>query len=742
MAEAGAAEAPGAAGGGEGREEEGATSPASALRRRRGSRNAHDSPGPSASDGFAARAHKRRSYLLETNAYGVCDAPTLLLGDLPPAVARANEVFQTRHARATKQAGAMLVAHRRDPTSVPIAKALGTLTADVARNRLVVGESYDPFRPKPASLRPAIATSAHHHAPKWRLEESVWEPRKRLGNTRDFFETIEGFERMFAVDWEFARQGHGLEKFILRNDDRGDVWIDQDGNGTHDEVDEVRDTLFEHHRAIYGAFDYYACMHSAGDLTLSACEADVFNINLNAYLEWTRDCALASKSCGGKELEVIWVQVNAVERKTKDRDKHNKLRAFNRQEFLQAIVRIAMQKYVASRKFSDMSDALDHMLRVDLLGRLPAQALQNSNAFRMRACYTREVDAVLRRRMPSLRSIYRKYSEVNQDLSDALNSTHLMSVGEWLALLEHLGLFASGQLTAHEARMVFLWSRLRAASDASDVSEVRLRHLFFEDFMEALVRLSTMVALPTDAEVRELGAKDAGEFLLTFEEKSPSQFRAMVERRKQDWTQEPKQGVARCLEHLLSYVVRVIELSVVSNSDSVVQDAEVRRFVAGRGKSNRLSHRLFSKSTRLSAMDESHFAAAVEEARAKLLGGLRKVSVFSELSEAQLELLADSMTETSFGKGEWVFEQGDKGDKFYIIIEGDATVVRLEGAAGRPQVLAELHEGAYFGERALLKNETRYAGIRANSALRTMAISRERFEDQLGPLRDLVPERG
>ena len=37
----------------------------------------------------------------------------------------------------------------------------------------------------------------------------------------------------------------------------------------------------------------------------------------------------------------------------------------------------------------------------------------------------------------------------------------------------------------------------------------RLRHLFFEDFLEALVRLSSMIALPTDADIAQARAKKA-----------------------------------------------------------------------------------------------------------------------------------------------------------------------------------------------------------------------------------------
>ena len=60
-------------------------------------------------------------------------------------------------------------------------------------------------------------------------------------------------------------------------------------------------------------------------------------------------------------------------------------------------------------------------------------------------------------------------------------------------------------VTVKEVKQIFLWSRMRACPDHSDHSEIKLRHLTFEDFMEALVRLAAIMAFPTDQEVEETG---------------------------------------------------------------------------------------------------------------------------------------------------------------------------------------------------------------------------------------------
>lgn len=89
----------------------------------------------------------------------------------------------------------------------------------------------------------------------------------------------------------------------------------------------------------------------------------------------------------------------------------------------------------------------------------PVVSLQNSNTFRTRYCYTERTDEVLSKHMALLRHLYKHYSQAYQAEHSRLSSAELMSVGEWIALLDHLGLFATDQLTAEQGRLIFMWSR-------------------------------------------------------------------------------------------------------------------------------------------------------------------------------------------------------------------------------------------------------------------------------------------
>ena len=100
-------------------------------------------------------------------------------------------------------------------------------------------------------------------------------------------------------------------------------------------------------------------------------------------------------------------------------------------------------------------------------------------------------------------------------------------------------------------------------------------HLQFEDFLEAIVRLSTMTGWPTDAEIDRAGYTDAGEYLLSLQP-----FSAVYERFAAEhaaaWDEEPRQPIERCVDHLISWVIRVVEGALYGVSGCVFGGEDMR----------------------------------------------------------------------------------------------------------------------------------------------------------------------
>lgn len=118
----------------------------------------------------------------------------------------------------------------------------------------------------------------------------------------------------------------------------------------------------------------------------------------------------------------------------------------------------------------------------------------------------------------------------------------------------------------------------------------------------------------------------------------------------------------------------------------------------------------------LFALDRSTFNHIVKESMVKKFEEfkvfLSKVSVFNTLEESELQKIASALQERSYEAGETIIEEGDSGDEFFILIEGEAKAYQKQ-KEGEKEVFNYSNVGDYFGEIALLENETRKASVRA-----------------------------
>ena len=273
---------------------------------------------------------------------------------------------------------------------------------------------------------------------------------------------------------------------------------------------------------------------------------------------------------------------------------------------------------------------------------------------------------------------------------------------------------------------------------------LRLAYVFsrvwqWEDFLEAVVRLSLMIALPTDAEIEAVGAQDAGDYLLALRA-SQHEMRTFIEARKRPWYKEPTQQAGRCVDHLLSLVTRIVELNTRGAKDLVVSRDEANAF-ARRGAQAIIVHSVESQ------REEGEFQRALSLVAERLLHTLSQVPLFGGLTQGQLVMLRDSMSEQINEEDDLVITQGDVGDCFFVIIEGSAEAVlerppTKKGAEPEEELLKTFGQFDFFGERALLKSEPRFCSVRVTSKqLSTFTITQLTFEETMGKsLSQLLPD--
>ncbi len=131
---------------------------------------------------------------------------------------------------------------------------------------------------------------------------------------------------------------------------------------------------------------------------------------------------------------------------------------------------------------------------------------------------------------------------------------------------------------------------------------------------------------------------------------------------------------------------------------------------------------------RLRRLDRA--AAAPVQARASRLLLLAEVAVFKGAPPPALEQLAESSTKVTVAKNIEVVRQGDPADAFYIVIDGDLTVL-LSRDGAKPAAVRTLGAGDWFGEIGLLERVPRTATVRSDTTCQLLRIGGEDFFDAL-----------
>jgi signal transduction histidine kinase len=111
------------------------------------------------------------------------------------------------------------------------------------------------------------------------------------------------------------------------------------------------------------------------------------------------------------------------------------------------------------------------------------------------------------------------------------------------------------------------------------------------------------------------------------------------------------------------------------------------------------------------------------------LDEVRRVPLFADLSEEDLEQLYQMAKTVSISAGELVFEEGSPGDALYVVLDGELEVSKRQG--GQDVVLAVRRAGEFIGEMSLLEQAPRSASVRTLRESRLLMINQAAFETLL-----------
>ena len=130
---------------------------------------------------------------------------------------------------------------------------------------------------------------------------------------------------------------------------------------------------------------------------------------------------------------------------------------------------------------------------------------------------------------------------------------------------------------------------------------------------------------------------------------------------------------------------------------------------------------------------------AAQKKREKYESFLKKVDILSTIDSYELGQISDALKGNVYKKGEYIIKEGESGDVFYILEEGECIATKTLEAGKAAQEIKRYGPGEYFGERALIKGEPRYANIEVVSDVcKIISLDRNRFKRLLGPIEPLL----
>ena len=139
-------------------------------------------------------------------------------------------------------------------------------------------------------------------------------------------------------------------------------------------------------------------------------------------------------------------------------------------------------------------------------------------------------------------------------------------------------------------------------------------------------------------------------------------------------------------------------------------------------------NRILDVADRIVKMDFGHIARDMRLDEAAMLGEvLSRCSVFDGVAISTLTALAERMKKETYNAGTRVIQQGDPGDRFYVIHQGELKVSR----AGQSSPLARLSPGQFFGETALITGEPRNADVDAATDVVLYSLDAKSFQEAM-----------
>jgi len=277
-----------------------------------------------------------------------------------------------------------------------------------------------------------------------------------------------------------------------------------------EEVEEISHEIYEDYKVMIRCFEYYA----------AASSGDGFVVKLNAYSDFLDDCQIPQLPeldaegvpvpgvfpISRSSLDTVFLAANLEHKEAgaNDEDSQNDDRALMRFEFVEALIRIALEKFIPAGtppEDANPSETVNLLIENHIKANLEGRLI-DKNQYREKVLYKEAISDVLMQYKPILRAIYDKLCKEHR--AKSVKHPALLTIKEWMGFMDRVKLFDTS-FPKREGRCVFSWCKMRVADELKHRKSYTT--MPFVDFLEALPRIADLKAVPTDAMMDEWGAK-------------------------------------------------------------------------------------------------------------------------------------------------------------------------------------------------------------------------------------------
>ena len=273
----------------------------------------------------------------------------------------------------------------------------------------------------------------------------------------------------------------------------------------------LRETFVDVNSVVYRCFRFYSMHGGSGTM---------YMMPLNEWSEFVEDACIITEGFRLADSDRIFIAANNSDkgragplssshgkafRGVSDGqgvDDGNNTRSLMRYQFMEALTRVAIARFIDTKQFTSVEEAVRHLVENLIAPHMDALAQIEPSMFALQRLYTRDVDMMLTERMDVLETLFTYYASKHVAVGLRSRSKNArMSMRSFASMLEDSGIVCDGnrcQFTMREARYAFVWSQ---HIQINEMDRHRMCTISFEEFLQTLGRVADAFSLPPIDEV-------------------------------------------------------------------------------------------------------------------------------------------------------------------------------------------------------------------------------------------------